>query len=402
MTDDLLHNLQERVKELTALHGTARIIQDEKKSIATVLNEVVALLPPAWQYPEITSARISYKGIEAVTPGFAASPWRQDVFFRTRDQADGRIEVFYAKKMPDFFEGPFLKEERDLINSLAEMLRSYFQHQIADAELKAAHDNLEQLVAVRTAELQTTNAALQAQIAEYQKAERKIAAYQTQLRHLASELSLTEARERRTIAADLHDHVGQALAFIKMNVSQFRGNAVFCGFENEIDKIISLLDQTITYTRSLTSDISPPVLYELGLDSALDWLADQFKRHHKLTVKIRRSGVLDPLAEEIKVMLFKSVQELLTNTVKHARADKAAIAVQAGADDITLEISDNGCGFDVAILDSGFSPDDRFGLFSIKERLRYLGGSLKIQSAPGKGTAVLLSVPRHASASHEN
>lgn len=403
MTNELLHNLQERIKELTALHGTARIIQDEKKSIETVLREVAALLPPAWQYPEITVARISYKGVRAVTPEFAESRWRQEASFRTRDNATGIIEVYYTEERPAFFEGPFLKEERDLINSLAEMLRSYFQHKIADVELKAAHDNLEQLVAVRTAELQKANAALQAQIEEYQKAERKIAAYQTQLRHLASELSLTEARERRTIAADLHDHVGQALAFIKMNISQFRGNAVFCGFEGNIDKIMTLLDQTITYTRSLTFEISPPILYELGLEAALEWLADQFQRHHKLTVKVRRSGAVDPIADETKIMLFKSAQEILTNIVKHARTDSAAISVQGDPQWITLEIADNGCGFDRSILDVGATSNDHFGLFSIKERLSYLGGRLNIQSVPGKGTKIILSVPRqHKSAQHED
>jgi len=177
MTDDVLHRLQERVKELTALHGTARLLQDQTRPPDQVIADVAALLPPAWQFPEITSARISFQSVEAVTVPFAEGPWRQAAHFATRDGATGTIEVHYREPRPTADEGPFLKEERDLIESLAEMLRSYFQHRLADHALKQAHDNLESLVNARTEELRKTNEALQAQIQEYQIAERRIAAY---------------------------------------------------------------------------------------------------------------------------------------------------------------------------------------------------------------------------------
>ena len=259
MTDDLLHKLQERVKELTALHGTARILQDQAKSASVVMHEVAALLPPAWQYPEVAAARIRFERLEARTAGFRETEWRQIAPFVVRGGQSGEIEVCYLERRLPADEGPFLKEERDLIESLAEMLRFYFQHLIADENLLRAHAELERTVAARTAELRETNASL---------------------RRLASELSLAEARERRKIAEDVHDHIGQALAFIKMSVAQFRGNAIFCGFEGKIDEIATLLDQTIQYTRYLTFEISPPVLYELGLEAAIDWLAERFRKKH--------------------------------------------------------------------------------------------------------------------------
>jgi signal transduction histidine kinase len=354
LTDDVLHRLEERVKELTALHRTARLLQDPAKSPAQVLADVVRLLPGAWQYPEITSARIRFAPLEAVTEPFTESPWRQAAAFATRDGQSGSIEVFYREARPTADEGPFLKEERDLIESLAEMLRAYFQHQRADHALRQAHAELERQVDARTEELRRTNEALHEQIRQDQVAQGRIAAYQQQLRDMAAQLALTEARERRAIAEDLHDHIGQALSFIKMSVSQFRGNAIFCGFEGEIDRIMSLLDQTIRYTRDLTFEISPPVLYELGLPAALEWLAERFHKRHDLAVTIQQSGTFPPLSDDVRFTLLKSVQELLTNVVKHAQAGRATVRLHHGPGQIEIEVADDGRGFDPAGVDLVF------------------------------------------------
>jgi two-component system, NarL family, sensor kinase len=379
MTEDILHKLQERVKELTALHRTARILQDETKGATEVMREVLALLPPAWQYPEITSARISFQNLIAETSGFSESSWKQAAAFVTRGGQQGKIEIFYGESRPEADEGPFLREERDLIESLAEMLRSYFQHLQADEALQQAHDNLEQTVAARTRELKEANTALEAN--------------QQHLRRLTSELALAEARERRAIAEDLHDHIGQALAFTKMSVSQFRGNAIFCGFETKIDDIMKLLDQTIQYTRNLTFTISPPVLYELGLGPALEWLGDQFHKKHGVKVSVRGSGTVGKLSDELQITLFKAVQELLTNSVKHAQAKGLTVTAARSETLLSIEVADDGCGFDFEALERNSLEVERFGLFNIRERLHSYGGRMDVASAPGKGTRITLVLP---------
>ena len=126
----LLHQLGERVKELTALHSTASIFQ-QPKPIADLLQEIASILPPAWQYPEITTARITYDGQEYRTRGFRESPWRQVAGFVTSDGKTGSIDVFYVEEKPPEAEGPFLAEERNLINSLAEMLHIYLDRKLA-------------------------------------------------------------------------------------------------------------------------------------------------------------------------------------------------------------------------------------------------------------------------------
>ena len=133
----LVHDLEERVKELTALYSAARIFQHQR-TIQKVLQEIVAILPPAWQYPEITAARIVYDGREYRASGFSVGAWSQSADFVTIDGKRGTIEVFYVEETPPEAEGPFLAEERDLINSLAEMLCIYLDRKQAEEELKSA------------------------------------------------------------------------------------------------------------------------------------------------------------------------------------------------------------------------------------------------------------------------
>lgn len=228
---------------------------------------------------------------------------------------------------------------------------------------------------------------------EQHEVARRIRSYQRQLRRLASELSLAEARERREIASDLHDHVGQALAYVSQKLNALRGNAVFSGMEDDFAEILSILDQTIRYTRDLTVEISPPVLYELGLAAAVDWLSERAQQRHGLTVNSKQSGATQQLPDDIKVFLFKAVQELIANVAKHAQAKRATVRINWLSDGIVIVVSDDGCGFDAAVLENDFTSGNCFGLFSIKERLSYIGGSLEIESTPGQGAKVTISTP---------
>ncbi len=355
--DLTLRKLQERVKELTALHKTARLLQDDDRSMRDVLCDVVALLPAAWQYPEITAARISFRAFNEASPGFQVTPWMQSAMFTPQSGEEGILQVVYLEERPREDEGPFLAEERELIDSVAEMLRSYILH-------KLANENLELLIQERTSEL----------------------------RRLATELSLAEARKNREIAADLHDHVIQEFAFIKLRAQQFRGDAVFCGFENRFDEIIALIERAIQFTRRLTFEISTPILYELGLSAALEWLAEHYEQHHKLRTKTKLDPIVRNLPEAVNITVFRCVQELLTNCVKYAQAKTVHIETKCEGHWFTLTVNDDGVGFDTTKLEQS-AVREGFGLFSIRERLRHFGGSMILVSNIGHGTKVTLAVP---------
>lgn len=362
MSDSVQHRLQERVKELTALHRMAHLLQDNQRPLDDVMPAVVALLPPAWQYPEIAEGRIGFGDQEWATPGFRPTPWRQQEIVTLRDGEQCTIEVVYTEPRSPAAEGPFLSEERELIRSLVEMLRAAFQHRLDDAAIVAANERLEREVAERTASL----------------------------RRLASEICLAEERERRQIAEDLHDHLGQALAIMKARLRQLRGDAVLGGHGGALGELVSLSDQAIRYTRDLTFELSPPVLYELGLGPALEWLGERATRKHGVQVTVR-DRCRQRLQDDIQVMLWKSARELLHNVVKHAGAARVTMTLEVHGGRVVLTCSDDGSGFDLD--EARRHVGNRFGLFSIKERLQQLGGCMTVDTAPGQGTRVVLETP---------
>jgi two-component system sensor histidine kinase UhpB len=224
-------------------------------------------------------------------------------------------------------------------------------------------------------------------------AEEKVHLYQRQLRTLASELLFTEERERRRLATDLHDSIGQALAISKLKLDALKTAVLSLPLALDLEEICSLLDGTIQQTRSLTFELSPPVLYELGLVPALESLVDQVERRYNLRIHFMEDSRPKPVSEDLAVLLFRAVQELLVNVVKHAKAQKARVGVVRDGDRIRIRVEDNGIGFDPAEIDSQEDRARRFGLFSIKERLHHLGGLVEIESSPGRGTQVSLTAP---------
>ena len=225
------------------------------------------------------------------------------------------------------------------------------------------------------------------------QAEEKLLNYQKQLQSLASELSLTEERERRQVATVLHDRIGQTLAVSKIKLAAVREELSGSDHSGPVGEILELIEQTIQDTRSLTLELSPPILYELGLEAALQWLAEEFQRRHGIPCELEDDAVDKPLDDDIRVVLFQSVRELLLNVAKHARAGLVRIVVAREEDHITLSVQDDGIGFDTDETGSRPRNTGGFGLFNIRERLEHLGGCLDLHSETGKGTSITLTAP---------
>ncbi|MBJ6800057.1 PAS domain-containing sensor histidine kinase [Geomonas propionica] len=226
-------------------------------------------------------------------------------------------------------------------------------------------------------------------VTEQVQAQELLLANQEQLSALAIELSLAEEKERRRIAAELHDEIGQNLALAKLKLSDccqdFKLPAAATRTVRELEL---LLERTIQEVRSLTFQISPPLLYEVGLEAALDWLAEQFQAKHKLQVKVT-SDLTGQLNEELGGTLYHVARELLVNVVKHAEAGKVSTTIRQGADHLELRVTDDGKGFPPQAQDRAMSG---FGLFNIRQRVQHLGGQLELRSDSG-GTEVTVRVP---------
>ena len=178
-----------------------------------------------------------------------------------------------------------------------------------------------------------------------------------------------------------------------MRVVRFQGDAVFCGFEDSIQEILRLLTQTINSTRSLTFEISPPVLYELGLGAALEWLGERLGESHGIPVAVTADEAINALPDDTRVVLFQAVRELLVNAIKHADARWVTVTAGLREGEAAVVVSDDGRGFDVGRVREAGVDGMTFGLFSIRERLTYLGGCMLVESRPGEGTSVTLTTP---------
>ena len=235
-----------------------------------------------------------------------------------------------------------------------------------------------------------------ADITERKKAEEKIKTYQKRLQALASELTLTEEREKRHLATELHDSISQLLALCRIKLGELEKATRFSDSRSLVKEIEERLEEIIWHSRSLTLRLGPPVLYELGLKAALEWLAEYMQEQYGIQTKFKVDGEAEPVDEELRVFLFRTVQELMMNVAKHAETDKAKVSVWRENDRMHITVEDRGVGFNTAIIDGLSGKDSGFGLFSIREHIKYFGGELSIQSKPGEGTQVILTVPLKA------
>jgi PAS domain S-box-containing protein len=251
------------------------------------------------------------------------------------------------------------------------MLVDITERKEAEKQLRLLNADLEERVAVRTRELVHS---------------------QNQLRKLASDLSIAEERERRRVAGELHDYLAQLLVATRMKVNQARHGRSGARLSDVLDEVDEMLDQSLTYTRTLVSQLSPPVLHEFGLAAALKWLGEQMPRQGLMVSSTIDAESLN-VTENQAVLLFQSARELLLNVVKHARTDRACLQLESRHGELKVTIMDQGCGFDPSSLKGAAASQNAFGLFSIRERMESLGGRLEIAARPGHGTTVTLIMP---------
>ena len=244
-----------------------------------------------------------------------------------------------------------------------------------DAALRQLNEQLEQRVAERTEDL------LQSQ---------------QRLRALASELNLTEQRERQRLAGELHDYLGQLLALSRIKLSLTKEHPMEPPVAKIVSEVQDATDRALRYTRTLVSQLSPPVLQEFGLAMALPWLAEQMQQRD-LIVSLELKTHIPPLPEDQALLVFQSVRELLINCAKHAGVQEAKVILQQMEGALHITVSDEGRGFDLANASSSTTSSHPtaggFGLFSIRERMLSLGGRFDIHTVRGRGTVATLELP---------
>ena len=239
--------------------------------------------------------------------------------------------------------------------------------------LAAVNENLEERVEEQTAE---------------------VSELATQLRALASQLSQTEQRERKRLARILHDHIQQLLVGARLQLQWQKDDPDSDGARNVFHVVDEILDEALEASRNLTLDLSPPVLHEGGLVGGLHWLKRRMREKHGLTVALDVDRRAEPDTEETRFLLFECIRELLFNVLKHSGVYDARVRLRRlPGDRIDITVVDEGAGFDDDLMKNRRAENETFGLFSIQERLAYIGGETRIRTERGRGTTVSLSVP---------
>lgn len=257
---------------------------------------------------------------------------------------------------------------------------AYNERTLKIAQLQLANDleqlntQLEQRVADRTSELNESHLRLQA---------------------MSHQLAISEQRERQRLAVEMHDYLTQLLVTARIHNTLARKSNQQDEVRVLLDKVDSLLNDSIGYSRHLIADLSPTVLFDFGLVAALNWLADQMGGHGLAVDVEDHCGDSFKVREEPGILLYQVTRELLYNVLRHAGVERATLRIDAEEDRFIIQVIDRGKGFDVGTLMHKHTARDgsRFGLFNLRQRMAAAGGEVEFESAPGKGTSVTLSMP---------
>jgi PAS domain S-box-containing protein len=360
----LTHALNERVKELSCLYGISKLVMTLDISLEEILQGTVNLIPLSWQYPEIACARIVVEERDFRTDDFRESPWRQSANINIHGATIGFVEVAYLEERPKADEGPFLIDERNLIDAIAERLGSIIDHLRSEERI-------------------------------HQK-----------------ELQLAALQERERIGRELHDDLGQVIGYIGTQVLAAQARLD----QGKIQEVQAILEQLIQKTQDAQTDVRQYILgirnssrfstaytdntlHSPGFLTVLEGYLEALREQYGLETRVSLPGDWreSPLAPEVENQLLRIIQEALTNVNKHAGVNEADLLFTLHMDSVQVIIMDNGCGFEsdqTNLKNSNNDQESHFGLKIMQERAEAAGGRLEVRSKPGGGTSIIVRLPR--------
>lgn len=222
---------------------------------------------------------------------------------------------------------------------------------------------------------------------------REIENYQHSLQSLTKEISLLEERQKKAIAANIHDHMSQSLVISKMKLSELEKVKGLNKHLDDIKFIKHHISEALENSRKITYELSPPVLYQLGIVDTMYWLSDKILEQYKIRVNFKSNKESIELDESRLIFIFRIIQEITTNTIKHAEASEISIDFEIVNKIFKIEVKDNGKGFNLNKSENKGILNSGFGLFTIKERVKNLKGDVSIESSRKEGTKILVTIP---------
>lgn len=280
------------------------------------------------------------------------------------------------------------KAKENLLN-LNEQLVSYTE------ELAQHHEQLSRLVEKRTAELTAANKLLSDEIDEHKRTEKVLRETEEQVREISSKLLEAQEIERKRISMELHDELGQALNVMKLQVRfiEKKLNEDQGEIKGECEEVLAYLNQLIENVRRLSHDLSPTVLEDIGLTASLQWLVSNLSKNPGMKVISEISEIDDLISAKKRIVIYRVIQEALTNIAKHAQAKNVSFDIQCLDDKVIFSIKDDGKGFALESISMKDIPEKGFGLRTMNERVRTIDGVFDLWSQTGMGTRIVFSIP---------
>ncbi|MHC1789279.1 sensor histidine kinase [Solidesulfovibrio sp.] len=346
--------LRERVKELDCLYEITRLSQRQDVALDGILAGACAVAARAWQHPDVACVRVTIGGRVYATPNWRRPVSRQESPICAHGEPVGRMEVAYLERRPEADEGPFLREERHLLDAVAEHLG-----RIIEARQNEEH-----------------------------------------LRQLSRELIKAQETERQRIARELHDDVAQNLSLARMGLDRLArlpaADDAASGqtIQDIAGESSARLGAAITSLRNLAYDLLPPVLGRLGLAEAAFRLCQETSARTGIDVQYFADGLESAQLDfETGLNLYRVLQEALANACRHGRCTRIDVRLLASHPHVILRVADNGQGFDPEVRLPEALAQKRMGLWGMGERVRLLGGRLAIRSRPGRGVLLTAEIP---------
>jgi PAS domain S-box-containing protein len=315
--------------------------------------------------------------------GFPLEDWRQPDFLASHLHPDDKDRVFACVSASTRLMKPFDLEYR----FIAQDGRELWLH---DRITVVTENGAPRWLRGITVDITRRRQAEENLVLLTESLESRVVERTRELRRVSAQLTMIEERERRKLAEDLHDNLGQLLAVIKIKLTSLPDDVP----QAPLRQIVELVEQADRAARSITQQLSPPILNTLGLGPALEWLGEETWRLYGITVHVDVGECSKHLVDEVQAVLYRSARELLINAAKHAGVEDASLSCLCDRSRLVLVVSDAGKGFEPAEHLGAGHGHGSFGLRSIHERIINLGGEVDIDSSPGNGTTVTLSVPR--------
>jgi|GEM_PF-1159038 len=290
----------------------------------------------------------------------------------------------------------YRRRDLRLINRIAAIYAIAIHRKRAEDALQKAHDNLEKRVEERTSDLKKSNVNLKQEIAERNRMEKALRKSEKQLRALAARIQEVQETERKHLAQELHDRVGQSLSALNLNlniITNQLSNESNTKIGGRLQDSMSLVEETTVHIRDVMAELHPPVLDDYGLLAALRWYCERFSDRTEIDVEVRGEEPSPRLSLIIESIFFRIAQEALNNVSKHAEASLATVMLEDADDHLRMIVEDNGRGFNFAALHRSKELPG-WGFTTMKERAAALGGIVRIESKTGKGTRVITEFRR--------